>query len=124
LSNYVEIKGYRIDSRDSKSVKQSKELDYLLPKKGTQESLDALQDAVDEDNAKDSPERNCYKKANQYTGYDDPRNLFEVPSDFEARIMCAGCPLLELCDSYASKAHPFGVWGGKRYGDSLLTNDE
>lgn len=115
------IAGYRIDSRDKKAVKQSKELDYLLPKKGSQESLDALTEAVDEDNKLDTPQRNCYGKEDTYRDYDNPRNLAGVPTDFEAKLACTGCPLLELCSDYAEKARPaFGIWAGKLYGRDLI----
>lgn len=118
------INGWRVDSRDKRSVKQSKELDYLLPKKGSQEALDDLQDAVDEDNRKDDPERNCYGKSALYSNYDDPKNLGGVPTDREAELMCAGCPLFDLCRTYGKVGRPaFGVWGGKLYGRDLIFDD-
>lgn len=119
------IAGYRIDSRDKKSVKQSKEFDYLRPREGSQEALDELSDAVDEDNKSGNPQRNCAGKSELYTNYDDPRNLMDVPTDEEAEIMCAGCPLLELCGDYADKAHPaFGIFGGRVFGRNLIFEDE
>ena len=123
-NNSTGINGYRIDSRDKKSVKHSKELDYLLPKANTQEALIALADAVDEDNAKESPERNCYRRDQEFMGFDNPKNLVKVPNRFEARVMCADCPLFDLCNDYAEKARPFGVWGGKVYGRELIFDDE
>lgn len=118
------VNGWRVDSRDKKSVKQSKELDYLLPKKGSQEALDALQDAVDADNELDQPQRNCYGKSALYSNYDDPKNLGGVPTDEEAQLMCAGCPLMKLCKTYGTTARPaFGIWGGKLYGRELIFDD-
>lgn len=106
-------------------MKQSKELDYLTPRKGSQEALEALHDAVDADNKSGSPVRNCYGKEGLYRDYDNPRNLAGVPSDFEARIMCHGCPLFELCADYADKGKPaFGIWAGKRYGDELIFEED
>lgn len=119
------INGYRLDSRDRKAVKQSKELDYLLPRKGSQEALEDLHDAVDRDNKLDTPQRNCYGKEDMYRDYDDPRNLHGVPSDFEARMMCHGCPLFDLCKDYADVGRPaWGVWAGKVHGRDLIFNDE
>lgn len=119
------IAGYRIDSRDRKAVKQSKELDYLLPKKGSQESLEALTDAVDEDNKLDTPQRNCYGKEDAYRDYDDPKNLAGVPTDFEARLACEGCPIFDLCADYLEKGRPaFGIWAGQVQGRDLIFKEE
>lgn len=119
------INGYRVDSRDKRSVKHSKELDYLLPKKGSQEALEELHDAVDRDNRKDIPERNCYKEESRYRDYDDPKNIYGIPSDLEARMMCHGCPLFDLCKTYAETGNvAFGVWAGVRYGDELIFEDD
>ena len=118
------INGWRPDSRDKRSVKQSKEFDYMLPRVGSQEALDDLHEAVDDDNRSGDPQRNCAGKSELYTNYDDPRNLMDTPSDEEAELMCAGCPLLALCRDYADKAHPaFGVYGGVIYGRSLIFDE-
>lgn len=119
MSNGSFIPGYRIDSRDWKPSKD-REFDYLKPRKATQEALDDLQEAVDEDNKKDEPERNCAGKAGEFTNYDDPRNLYDRPTDRIAKIMCEGCPLFKLCKDYARAAKPeWGVWAGKVYGKEL-----
>lgn len=119
------IPGYRIDSRDKRSVKQSKELDYLGPKKGSQEALENLHDAVDRDNKLDKPERNCYGKEDLFRDYDDPKNLAGVPTDFEAKVMCHGCPLFTLCNDYREKGRPaWGVWAGRVHGRDLIFEDE
>lgn len=123
MSRYVTIQGYRVDSRSGKPDKD-KEFDYLLPKKGSQEALEDLKNAVDEDNAKDEPTRNCYNKTDQFTNYDDPKSLYEVPTNSQAVRMCSGCPLFDLCKEYADTAKPvWGVWAGKVYGRNLLEND-
>lgn len=119
------INGYRVDSRDKRSVKQSKELDYLNPRKGSQEALEALHDAIDEDNKLEKPERNCHGKEALFRDYDSPKNLGGAPTDFEARVMCWGCPLFDLCSDYADKGHPaWGVWAGKVYGRNLMFDEE
>lgn len=119
------INGYRVCSRDKRSVKQSKELDYLNPKKGSQEALEALSDEIDVDNRREKPLRNCHGKESFFRDYDNPLNLGGAPTDFEARVACHGCPLLELCGDYADKGHPaWGVWGGKVYGRGLIFEDE
>lgn len=123
MANYVTVRGYRVDSRSDKKS-EDKEFDYLKPKLSTQEALDALQEAVNEDNAKDEPERNCYDKSTQFSNYDDPRSLYDIPTDSQARRMCGGCPLFDLCKDYATKARPaWGVWGGKVYGRNLNLDD-
>lgn len=44
----------------------------------------------------------------------------ELPTDKEAQIMCAPCPVRDLCGEYAKEAHPaWGVLGGKVYGRNL-----
>lgn len=45
----------------------------------------------------------------------------ELPTDREAQVLCAPCPLLALCGEYAREAHvSFGVWGGTVRGRNLL----
>lgn len=44
----------------------------------------------------------------------------ELPTDREAQLMCAGCPLIDICEQYAEEAHPaWGVWAGEVYGRRL-----
>lgn len=115
------INGYRIDSRDKKSVKQTREFDYLLPKAKTMDALEALQDAVDEENKRDEGvKRWCAANPDRWINYDDPDNIYEEPTDEEAQLMCADCPLFQLCSDYAKVARPaFGVWAGNVYGREL-----
>lgn len=97
----------------------------MLPRVGSQEALDDLHEAVDEDNRSGNPQRNCAGKSELYTNYDDPRNLMDTPTDEEAELMCSGCPVFLKCDTYAQVAHPaFGVYAGKVYGRSLIFDDE
>lgn len=56
---------------------------------------------------------NCLGKPEQWTSD-------ELPSDKDAQLMCASCPLIALCNDYAETAHvAHGVWGGKVYGRRL-----
>lgn len=56
---------------------------------------------------------NCLGKPEQWTGD-------ELPTDREAQMMCATCPLVTLCHQYAETAHvAHGVWGGQVYGRRL-----
>jgi hypothetical protein len=63
----------------------------------------------------------CFERPEDFIDYDDPRYPEEatgrpLPSAFEARLLCAGCPLLEMCDEFAARnREDFGIWGGKRY---------
>ena len=119
------INGWRPDSRDKRSVKQSKEFDYMLPRVGSQEALDDLHDAVDADNKSGNPQRNCAGKEALYVNYDDPRNLMDTPTDEEAELMCGGCVLFQACKEYADAGHPaFGVYAGRVFGRSLVFDDE
>ena len=44
----------------------------------------------------------------------------DLPTDREAQMMCAACPLLNLCEAYRSTGHPaWGVWAGKVQGRAL-----
>lgn len=49
---------------------------------------------------------NCLGKPDKWTGD-------ELPTDREAQMMCATCPLVQICSQYAEGAHvAHGVWGG------------
>ena len=66
----------------------------------------------------------CRGREAEFTDYQDPRaSLNEdndgrppMPGREQARLLCAGCPLIEQCRAYAHADKPdFGVWGGERY---------
>ena len=60
-----------------------------------------------------SPDRNCEGREDEFSGD-------ELPTDAEAQLMCAGCPLMQTCSEYRDEAHPsWGVWGGKVQGRKL-----
>lgn len=117
MSRYETIRGYKIDSGTEKALKPDKRFDYLKPRKGSEEALEKLQQAVTEDNMLQHAERNCAGQADRYINYDNPDNLFTRPTVKEAELMCLGCPLFKLCEEYADAAKPeWGVWAGKVYG--------
>lgn len=61
----------------------------------------------------DSPDKNCAGREEEFSGD-------ELPTDAEAQLMCAGCPLMQTCSEYQDEAHPsWGVWGGKVQGRKL-----
>lgn len=44
----------------------------------------------------------------------------DLPTDREAQMLCAPCPIMQQCREYAELKHPsYGVWGGKVYGRKL-----
>lgn len=44
----------------------------------------------------------------------------ELPTDREAQLACAPCPLISLCEEYRQAAHPsWGIWAGKVQGRNL-----
>ena len=53
----------------------------------------------------------CLGHEEEYIDYQRP------PSAAQARAMCAGCPLFDLCDE-SVRLHPpsWGVWAGHIYG--------
>ena len=56
----------------------------------------------------------CGGKAGLYSDYGDG----SVPTTAEAEALCAGCPLLNLCDGFANADNPaWGVWAGRVYGN-------
>lgn len=56
---------------------------------------------------------NCLGKPEQWTGD-------ELPTDREAALMCATCPVFDLCKEYTDAAHPaWAVWAGVVKGRKL-----
>lgn len=83
---------------------------YLRPKGDAQEKLDALNKAID---AMDERTR-CFNNPEDYSDYDEER----PPTVVEAAMLCAGCPVLDLCRDYAVASKDRGVWGGIRVTDN------
>lgn len=59
-------------------------------------------------------EPDCAGKSERYVDYPEENR----PSPGRAKIMCANCPLYELCNEFARLERPaHGVWGGHVYVD-------
>ena len=88
-------------------------MDYLHLKQGSEEAYQDLIRATYEKGSK------CASDPDLWTGYD--RDGVPIPTDEEAQIMCAGCPVFDLCAEYARLANPaIGVHAGKVYGKGLV----
>lgn len=99
------IKGYRVVGERPKD--RSLSYEYLKQDGKSAKLLAVLRTAAVREGA------NCLGKAEKWTGD-------ELPSDREAQLMCATCPLVQMCSQYAEGAHvAHGVWGGKVYGRRL-----
>jgi hypothetical protein len=96
------IAGYRPRADRPKADKQFND-DYLRPKTASIRNLNI---------AALNGNPNCQ---------DDPRfTSDDLPTDREAQLWCAGCPLLQQCRETAEKEHvAWGVWGAKVYGRAL-----
>lgn len=58
----------------------------------------------------DGPNPNCVGKPELFVDYPEDR----LPSRQMAAMLCAGCPLIQACRSYAKADRPaHGVWGGQ-----------
>lgn len=99
------IRGYRIVGDRPKD--RSLSMDYLQQSAKASKLLRELWDRAPKEGA------NCVGEPEKWTSD-------ELPTDREAQIMCAGCPLMDICREYAETAHPaWGTWGGKVYGRNL-----
>lgn len=98
------IKGYRPQADRPKQ--RSLSFDYLQQSSKSARLLAELWRRAPEENAP------CVGKA-EWTAD-------ELPTDRQAQLMCAPCPLLVLCEEYRQAAHPsWGVWSGKVQGRNL-----
>lgn len=99
------IRGYRIIGDRPKERQLS--MDYLKQSHTAAKLLTVLRTEAVKQGA------NCLGNPEKWTGE-------ELPTDREAQIMCASCPLVSLCNQYAETAHvAHGVWGGQVYGRRL-----
>jgi hypothetical protein len=56
---------------------------------------------------------NCLNREEEFRGD-------TLPSDRDAALMCAGCPVFDLCEKYRKLAHPgWGVYAGHVQGRAL-----
>lgn len=99
------IRGYRIIGDRPKD--RSLSYDYLKQSHPAATALTELKQGINKNGA------NCVGKWEQWDGD-------EMPSDREAQIMCASCPVFDLCEKYAELAHPaWTILAGKVYGRNL-----
>lgn len=66
----------------------------------------------------------CRGRELEFTEYADTRSAYDdenegrlaPPTRSEARALCAGCPLFDLCGAFARAEKPdYGIWGGVRW---------
>lgn len=96
------IKGYR--PRADRPRERSLSYDYMLQTPKASKLLNILWTSKD---------KNCEGREEEFSGDD-------LPTDREAQLMCAGCPLKKTCGEYAREAHPaWGVWEGTVRGRNL-----
>lgn len=90
----------------------------LRPRAEASRAFDEFNEALKYTNVR------CRDHEAEYTEYADPRPAFAddnegrppMPTRSQAKAMCAGCPLLEQCGTYARLEKPdFGIHGGERY---------
>lgn len=63
----------------------------------------------------------CYLKWTQWTDY----TKATMPTEIEAALMCAGCPLMAACANAAEAQLPgWGVWAGERWAYGERYNDD
>lgn len=100
------IKGYRVIGERPKD--RSLSYEYLKQDGKSAKLLTVLRTAAVREGA------NCLGKAEKWTSE-------ELPTDREAQMMCATCPLVgKECQDYTNAAHPsWGVWNGEVKGRKL-----
>lgn len=99
------IRGYRILGDRPKD--RSLSMEYLQQSPKAAKLLKELWDRAPKEGA------NCVGEPEKWTSED-------LPTDREAQMMCAGCPMLQLCREYTDAAHPaWGVWAGTVKGRKL-----
>lgn len=103
--DYPTIRGYR-PLPDAKPEKQFS-VSYLHPKTEAVKPLVALHQAARENGTP------CMKNPEAFIGD-------ELPTDEQAAMMCARCPVFDLCEDFSVKQHPsWGVHAGRVYGRKL-----
>lgn len=52
---------------------------------------------------------NCHGRFKEFAGRDE-----DLPTDHEAKVMCAGCPVFAECADFLKEGNPtYGVWAGE-----------
>lgn len=99
------IKGYRVVGERPKD--RSLSYEYLKQDGKSAKLLTVLRTAAVREGA------TCLGKAEKWTSE-------ELPTDRQAALMCATCPVFDLCKEYTDAAHPaWGVWAGQVKGRKL-----
>lgn len=105
MTDHSSVRGYRIVGDAPKQRELS--FGYLQHSSEASRLLQELWSRAPVEGA------NCVGRTEEFSGD-------ELPTDREAALLCAGCPLSSLCREYAESAHPaWGVLGGKVYGRNL-----
>lgn len=105
MADSPSIKGYRIVGDRPKERSLSHE--YLKQDGKSAKLLTILRTEAVKQGA------NCLGKPEEWTSD-------ELPTDREAQLMCAGCPVFDICRQYTETAHPaWGVWSGQVRGRKL-----
>lgn len=99
------IRGYKIVGDRPKERQLS--MDYLKQSHTAAKLLTVLRTEAVKQGA------NCLDKPEQWTGE-------ELPTDREAQLACASCPVIQQCEQYREAAHPaWGNWAGVVKGRKL-----
>jgi hypothetical protein len=99
------IRGYRITGDRPKERQLS--MDYLKQSHTAAKLLTVLRTEAVKQGA------NCLGNPEKWTGE-------ELPSDRQAALDCASCPVWDLCNNYREAAHPaWGNWAGVVKGRKL-----
>lgn len=100
------IRGYRVIGERAKD--RSLSYEYMKQDSKSAKLLTVLRTEAVKQGA------NCLGKPEEWTSD-------ELPTDREAQMMCAGCPLVgKQCQDYTEAAHPsWGVWNGAVKGRKL-----
>lgn len=99
------IRGYRVVGDRPRDRQLS--FEYLKQDGKSAKLLTVLRTAAVREGA------SCLGKAEKWTSE-------ELPTDRQAALMCATCPVFDLCKEYTDAAHPaWGVWAGTVKGRKL-----
>lgn len=105
MANEPSIRGYRIIGDRPKD--RSLSYDYLKQSHTAAKLLTVLRSEAVKQGA------NCLGNPEKWTGE-------ELPTDREAQLACASCPVIQQCEQYREAAHPaWGNWAGVVKGRNL-----
>lgn len=96
-------------------------LAHLNVKPDAERAWDRFNKALEEARTSGVNVPNCQDKPAPYADYDEEN----IPSAEDAYGLCFGCPLIELCSSYAEQERPaWGVWAGEAWAYGEIVNNE